>query len=198
VSDVQILAGLLSGVAGLVTFPARNYSYWWKWTHTAAVVGVPVLFAVNGGVGLVAYALARALAWHPPGTSVLKAAQYAIAGQALLRTQLRGYDLDRTDGALTLLSTVGGFVIDCLDTLASPSVGRWVRRQTDDDIVLKVFEILTDEIAQDRRIDQAVVKQLTANADAALTEMRTGDRKKGRGTLNGFCIRQIRERRLAV
>jgi hypothetical protein len=179
-------------------FPAKNYSYWWKWTHAVAAVGVPVLFAVNGSVGLVAFALAHALHWHPPGTTLLVAAQYAVAGQALVRTQFRGYDLDRTDGALTLLSTAGGFVTDCLDALATPSVGKWIRAQTDEDIILKVYEILGDEIAQDRRIDQAVVKQLTANADAALAEMHTGDHAKGRGTLNGFCIRQVRERRLTV
>jgi hypothetical protein len=197
-TELQILTGIFSGASGLVLFPPARYGYWWKWTRKLAFVGVPVLFATNGGIGLVSYALAHALHWDPPGTTVLAAAQYAVAGQALVRTQLRGYDLDRADGALTLLSTAGGFVVDSLDALARPAVGRWVRDRSDDDVRLKVYEILEDEIATDRRVDQAVVEQLTANMDAWSNEMSTGDRAKGRGAMNGFCIRQIRDRHLTV
>jgi hypothetical protein len=179
-------------------FPPTNYGYWWKWAHWVALVGIPVLFVANGAIGLASYALADALHWNPPGANAVVAAQYAVAGQALVRTQLSGYNLDQTQGALTLLSTAAGFVVAALDALAKPAVGKWVRSQTDDDIRLKVYEILEDEIAKDRRIDQAVIQQLRENVDASSYEMTTGDHAKGRGTMNGFCIRQIRDRRLTV
>lgn len=198
-TETQILTGVFSGVSGLLLFPPKNYGYWWKWTHLLLLVGVPVLFAANGGIGLVSYALAHALHWEPPGSRGVVAAEYAVAGQALVRTQFRGYDLDRADGALTLLSTAAGFVVDSLDALAKPAVGRWVRGQSDDGILLKVYEILEDEIAKDRRVHQAVLEQLTANMDSWSQQMKTtADHAKGRGAMNGFCIRQIRDRRLTV
>lgn len=196
--NTQILTGVFSGAAGLMLFPPSNYGYWWKWARWVALVGVPVLFVANCGVGLASYALAHALRWHPPGGAAVVAAEYAAAGQALVRTQFSGYDLDQTEGAFTLLGTAAGFVVAALDALTKPAVGKWVRAQSDDAIRLKVYEILEDEISRDRRVDQAVVQQLRANVDSSSYEMNEGDHQKGRGTMNGFCIRQICDRRLTV
>jgi hypothetical protein len=197
-TETEALTAAASGLFGLLAFDFKRYYYWWKWSGRVVLAGLLLLLAGNAGIGFAAYALARLVHWDAAGGAWLAAAQYAVAGQALVRTQFRAYDLDRAEGALTILALAAQFVVGGLDVMAKKKVEQWVRELKPREIRMKASELL-DEIAYDDNVKDDVKEKLMANVKEASEEMRSGpDRDTARGTINGFCIRQISTGHLTV
>lgn len=192
--EISIAVGVAVVLGALALVP-RRFEYWRYWTRGPFRWAMVAYLVLNGATGALGALLASLLDWYPaPESAFLRGLVYALAGQAVVRVQLRAFGAERVGGAATLLNSGFDRVSEWLDLVARDRIQRRLERQSDDDIAAYALYLYRRHVEPDPDIGQLQKRVYKTNLVKA-GEGVAGD-PGARGTLEEFCARELEERQL--
>lgn len=183
-----------AAVLGAIALVPRRFEYWRYWTRGPFRWALLAYIALNASSGALGVLLGSVLKWDPSDSKVLSGLAFALAGQAVLRFQLRAFGAERIGGASSLLSLGMERVADWLDLVARERIQKRLEGQADDAIAGYALYLFGRHVEP----DPAVAQRDKQTYMVTLVEAgeRVDSDPRARGTLEEFCAREIEERQL--
>ncbi len=191
-----LLAAGVSALLGLLAFGYDRYAFWRAWCPRRFLLGVVLFVAVNAAAGALTLALSTLMNFTPrAGEWGLNGLIYGLIAQGAVRIEPRSRDLRYIEEGRSMLAKAQAFVEHYLDHGALLRTEARLLLLSDQALFDLATYLHGRYVATDTTIPSRMrARRIRELNDAA--ELLAAGNSEGRGTLESYCLREVKQRAL--